>query len=76
MFLVRYELGFISQKKAFFIVTAVKISNLTSGGTRTRKIEHHWSSQYALGALSPAKRRGLKRWSYTSASHRPSESGA
>jgi hypothetical protein len=26
---VRYELGFISQKTAFFIVTAVKTSNLT-----------------------------------------------
>jgi hypothetical protein len=29
MFLVRYELGFISQKTAFFIVTAVKPSDLT-----------------------------------------------
>jgi hypothetical protein len=27
---VRYELGFLSQKTAFFIVTAVKTSNLTS----------------------------------------------
>jgi hypothetical protein len=27
---VRYELGFISQKTTFFIVTAVKPSNLTS----------------------------------------------
>jgi hypothetical protein len=26
---VRYELGFLSQKTAFFIVTAVKTSNLT-----------------------------------------------
>jgi hypothetical protein len=26
---VSYELGFISQKTAFFIVTAVKTSNLT-----------------------------------------------
>jgi hypothetical protein len=26
---VRYELGFISEKTAFFIVTAVKTSNLT-----------------------------------------------
>jgi hypothetical protein len=26
---VRYELGFISQKAKFFIVTAVKTSNLT-----------------------------------------------
>jgi hypothetical protein len=29
MFPVRYELGFTSQKTAFFIVTAVKASNLT-----------------------------------------------
>jgi hypothetical protein len=29
MSLVRYELGFISQKAAFFISTAVKTSNLT-----------------------------------------------
>jgi hypothetical protein len=28
VFPVRYELGFISQKTAFFIATAVKISNL------------------------------------------------
>jgi hypothetical protein len=28
---VRYELGFISEKTAFFIVTAVKTSSLTSG---------------------------------------------
>jgi hypothetical protein len=28
---VRYELGFISQKTAFFIVTAVKTSNFTCG---------------------------------------------
>jgi hypothetical protein len=27
---VKYELGFISQKATFFIVTAVKTSNLTS----------------------------------------------
>jgi hypothetical protein len=27
---VRYGLGFISQKQAFFIVTAVKTSNLTT----------------------------------------------
>jgi hypothetical protein len=29
VFLMRYELGFISQKTAFFIVTAVGTSNLT-----------------------------------------------
>jgi hypothetical protein len=29
MSLVKYELGFISQKTPFFIVTAVKTSNLT-----------------------------------------------
>jgi hypothetical protein len=29
VFTVRYELGFISQKTPFFIVTAVKTSNLT-----------------------------------------------
>jgi hypothetical protein len=28
---VRYELGFISQKTTFFIVTAVETSNLTRG---------------------------------------------
>jgi hypothetical protein len=28
---VRYELGFISQKTTFFIVTAMKTSNLTIG---------------------------------------------
>jgi hypothetical protein len=27
---VRYELGFISQKTAFFVVTAVETSNLTN----------------------------------------------
>jgi hypothetical protein len=30
---VRYELGFISQKTAFFIVTAVRPSNLTQKGS-------------------------------------------
>jgi hypothetical protein len=30
VFLVRYDLGFISQKTELFIVTAVKTSNLTS----------------------------------------------
>jgi hypothetical protein len=29
MYPVRYELGFVSQKTAYFIVTAVKTSNLT-----------------------------------------------
>jgi hypothetical protein len=46
---VRYELGFISQRTTFFIVTAVKTSNLTYiyrfslyftgyGGTRTEGV--------------------------------------
>jgi hypothetical protein len=37
---VRYELGFISQKTAFFIVTVMKTSNLT--GTRANVYFNSW----------------------------------
>jgi hypothetical protein len=42
---VRNELGFISQKTAFFIVTAVKTSNLTS--------IRHVAKDYSVLAAAP-----------------------
>jgi hypothetical protein len=53
MFPVRYDLGFISQKTAFFIVTAVKTSNLTEIyhiplSVYLRVYKHNFSPVYVL----------------------------
>jgi hypothetical protein len=45
---VRYELGFISQKMSFFIVTAVKNSNLIIILWRGRGIEIKIVSEFAF----------------------------
>jgi hypothetical protein len=42
---VRYELGFISQKTAFFIVTAVKTSNLTRKDLFTKRTSNFSKEQ-------------------------------
>jgi hypothetical protein len=55
---VRYELGFISQKTTFFIVTAVKTSNLTwfSGYLEFRMLEIVHRSSHSDGDLKGTAR--------------------
>jgi hypothetical protein len=57
----RYELGFITQKTAFFIVTTVKASNLTyvngfteNAGMVGQNGGYHLPSSVCVGCLSTA----------------------
>jgi hypothetical protein len=52
---VRYELGFLSQKMAFFIVTTMKTSNLTLHAEDRERI------QYFVYVMSLLRRKDLRR---------------